>query len=167
MWGIRPFYDVSKFLINARDDSLLKLTWKKSLEERRCIILADGFYEWQKLKGAKNKVPYRFQMKNGQPFAFAGVWQIQKDEQDNKIPHCAIITTSPNKVVKKVHDRMPAILLQEDEQEWLNPDLETEQVLKLIKPYPDTEMTFFPISTMVNNYIYDTEEIIKPAENSK
>ena len=164
MWGITTAYG-KRFLINARDDSLLKFTWRKALEERRCLILADGFYEWQRLT-KKEKVPYRFQLKNGEPFAFAGLWQYEKDNKGNEVPHCVIITTNPNKTTKKVHNRMPAILSPDDEKEWLNPDIDTEHALKLIRPYPDSEMEAFPISPKVNIPSNDTEDIIRPAENS-
>ena len=162
LWGVHPYWDKDgkMFIINARNDSLEKATWKKSLQERRCLIIADGFYEWKKTEG--NKIPYRFELKNKQPFAFAGLWQEEKDSKGKESPHCVIITTEPNKLVSEVHNRMPAILTQETEKEWLNPDVSDEDALKLLKPYPEKEMVAYPISTLVNRPSNDNVEIIKP-----
>jgi putative SOS response-associated peptidase YedK len=157
-WGIVPFWDKTgkKQIINARKDSLEKPTFKKSFQERRCLILADGFYEW-KAEGSKSKTPYRFILKSGEPFAFAGIWQEETED-----PHAVIITTEPNKTVSSVHDRMPVILKPEFEQEWLNPDLQPEQALELLHSYSDKEMEAYAISTLVNLPRNDNLEIIKP-----
>lgn len=158
-WGIIPFWDKTgkKQIINARKDSLEKPTFKQSFHERRCLILADGFYEW-KTEGSKSKVPYRFTLKSDEPFAFAGIWQ-----EDAEDPRAVIITTDPNKTVEPIHNRMPAILKPEFEQEWLNPDLQDEQILELLQPYPDKEMKDYAISTLVNLPKNDNLEIIEPA----
>lgn len=163
LWGVHPYWDKEgkMFIINARSDGLEKATWKKSLAERRCLIIADGFYEWQKTDGAK--IPYRFELKNKQPFAFAGLWQEEKDAQGNEHPHCVIITTEPNSLVSGVHNRMPAILNPTDEKLWLNPDVTPEEALKLLKPYPEKEMLSYPISTLINRPTNDSMEVLKPA----
>lgn len=159
-WGITPFWDKSgkKQIINARKDSLEKPTFKQSFQERRCLILADGFYEW-KAETSKSKTPYRFILKSGEPFAFAGIWQ-----EDAENPHAVIITTDPNKMVESIHNRMPAILQSEAEQEWLNPDLNLEQISRLLRPYPDEEIRSYPVSTLVNLPRNDSIEIITPRE---
>ncbi len=164
-WGIHPFYDKTgkMFFINARNDSMTKPTWKKLIQEQRCLILADGFYEWQKQPKTKLKVPYRFELKNKQPFAFAGLWQYEEDNKGNKIPHSVIITTTPNKVVEDVHDRMPVILTPSSEKDWLNPDIESHDAIELLTPYPAKEMVSYPISTLVNKPSNDSVEVIKPA----
>jgi putative SOS response-associated peptidase YedK len=169
MWGIRPHYDKTGklFFINARNDSMLKPTWKKMATEQRCLILADGFYEWQKQTGSKLKIPYRFELKTQLPFSFAGLYQYEQDAQGNEIPHSVIITTEPNELVSSVHDRMPVMLTSQAEAIWLNPDIELEDALRLLSPYPAEEMTSYPISTLVNSPSNDSPEIIKPAENSK
>lgn len=156
-WGITPFWDKTgkKQIINARKDSLEKPTFKQSFHERRCLILADGFYEWK--AGPKGKTPHRFTLKSEEPFAFAGIWQEKDDE-----PQAVIITTEPNELVSKVHNRMPVILKPEAEQEWLNPDLEPEQALELIQSYPAKEMRNYVVSTLVNLPKNDSLEIIKP-----
>lgn len=169
VWGIHPFYDKTgrMFLINARNDSMTKPTWKKLIQEQRCLVLADGFYEWQKQPNSKIKIPFRFELKDMEPFAFAGLWQYEEDEEGTKVPHSVIITTAPNKVVEPVHDRMPVILTKDHEKEWLNPDTDADQAIGLLKPYPAKEMTSYLISTALNNPRNDSAEIIEPATNSK
>ena len=168
MWGIHPFYDKTGkvFLINARNDSMSKPIWKKLIQERRCLILADGFYEWQKQPDSKIKIPYRFELSNKEPFAFAGLWQMEDDGKGKVVPHSVIITTSPNELVKSVHDRMPVILTPENESEWLNPDTDTDTALKSLVPYPVKAMVSYPISTLVNSPANDHPGILTPAENS-
>lgn len=158
-WGIVPFWDKTgkKQIINARKDSLEKPTFKQSFHERRCLILADGFYEWKAVPGQKNKIPYRFTLKSEEPFAFAGIWQEKDDE-----PQAVIITTEPNELVGKVHNRMPVILKPEAEQDWLNPDLQDEQALELLQSYPAKDMRNYMVSTLVNLPKNDTIEVIRP-----
>jgi putative SOS response-associated peptidase YedK len=162
-WGIVPFWDKTgkKQIINARKDSLEKPTFRKSFYERRCLVLADSFYEWMKAPGQKVKRPFRFLLKSEQPFAFAGIWTEQEDEE-GKEPHCAIITTEPNRIVGQVHDRMPAILKPEAEAEWLDLDTSPEQALELLAPYPDGQMMAYEVSTVVNSPSHDMPEAIKP-----
>jgi putative SOS response-associated peptidase YedK len=162
-WGITPFWDKTgkKIIINARKDSLEKPTFKKSFYERRCLVLADSFYEWMTVPGQSIKRPFRFLLKSEQPFAFAGIWKEQ-DSEEGKEPHCAIITTEPNGIVGKVHDRMPAILRPEAEAEWLDFDTSPEQALELLRPYPDSEMKAYEVSTMVNSPTNDVREAISP-----
>ena len=160
-WGIIPVWDKTgkKTIINARKDSLEKPTFKKSFYERRCLVLADGFYEWMNVPGQKIKRPFRFLLKSEEPFAFAGIWKA--DEEENE-PHCAFITTDANGIVGKVHDRMPAILTPEAEREWLNLDTPPEQALELLQPYPDSQMQAYEVSRLVNSPAHDTPEVIAP-----
>lgn len=162
-WGIVPFWDKTgkKTIINARSDNLDKPTFKKSFYERRCLVLADGFYEWMKAPRERTKRPFRFVLKSEEPFTFAGIWKEQEGEE-GKGPHCAIITTEPNGIVSKVHDRMPAILKPEAETEWLNLDTTLEQALELLQPYPDGKMKAYEISTLINSPENETSEVIKP-----
>lgn len=163
MWGIHPFYDKTHkmFFINARNDSLLKPTWKRMLHEQRCLIPADGFYEWQKINPSKSKIPYRFELKDKGLFAFAGLWQ-EEEYEGQKVPHCVIITTEPNKTVGEVHDRMPAMLNKADERTWLDPDADIDQIQAFLRPYPDKEMHKYQVSTLVNSSKNDTKKIIQP-----
>jgi putative SOS response-associated peptidase YedK len=162
-WGIVPVWDKTgkKTIINARKDSLDKPTFKKSFYERRCLVLADSFYEWLTVPGQRVKRPFRFLLKSEQPFAFAGIWKGQEDEEGNET-HCAIITTDPNGTVAKVHNRMPAILMPGAEAEWLNLDTTPEQALELIQPYPDNEMQSYEVSTLINSPANNTPDVFKP-----
>ena len=159
-WGIVPYWDKTgkKLIINARADSLEKPTFKRSFQERRCLILADSFYEWKNIPGQKGKVPYRFALQSEEPFAFAGIWQIENQE-----PRAVIITTIPNKIVEDVHDRMPVILKREFESDWLNPDLDPFQALEMLRPYQHSEMKAYPLSTLVNSPGNDRMDIIASA----
>lgn len=149
-WGIIPFWDKTgkKTIINARKDSLEKPTFRKSFYERRCLVLADGFYEWMRINDQKVKRPYRFLLESEQPFAFAGIWN---EDGEGDEPHCAIITTEPNKLVSQIHDRMPAILKPEVEAEWLNLDTTPELSLEMLQPYQDNEMKIYEVSTLVGS----------------
>ncbi len=163
-WGIHPSYDKTKkmFFINARSDSLMKPTWKRLVAEQRCLIPADGFYEWQKSVDSKIKIPYRFELKSKDLFAFAGLYQEETDNAGKFNSHCVIITTEPNDLVSDVHNRMPAILSQEDELTWLNPDTSMDTALSFLRPYANKEMQKYQVSTLVNSPTNDTEKIIKP-----
>ena len=163
-WGIVPPWakTPSQQVINARAESLTeKPLFRKSFEERRCLVLTDGFYEWAKLKDG-SKAPFRFELKSKEPFAFAGIWQ---EDLKTGEPEFAIITTEPNKLVEKVHNRMPAILRREDEKSWLNPDLGDNQLKEMLKPYSEKLMESYMISTMVNSPRNDSKEIIKPMKD--
>lgn len=155
-WGFHPKWSKtpSQQIINVRAESYNKFTFKKAFNERRCLILADGFFEWKKEKNSKQ--PYYFIRKDREPFAFAGVYQ----ERGGHIEF-TIITTEPNQVVEPIHDRMPAILLPEDEREWLNPDKSGDDVVSLLKPYPEELMWTYPISKRVNIPMNDSPELIK------
>ena len=163
-WGITPAWDKTgkKQIINARKDGLGKPTFKKSFNERRCLVLADGFYEWAQVPGQSRKRPFRFVLKSEGPFAFAGIWREQEGGEGAE-PHCAIITTEPNALVGKVHDRMPAILRPEAEGDWLSLDTPPEQALELLASYPEGEMRAYEVSTLVNSPAHDTPEVTRPA----
>src|SRR5690606_14441533 len=135
-----------------------KPSFKTLLKRRRCIIPADGFYEWKK-EGTK-KTPYRFQLNSKEPFAFAGLWD--RWEQNGIIIHsCTIITTEANSLVKDVHDRMPVILTKESESEWLDRKIQDEHELKnLLVPFSAEEMQAYPVSPLVNSPKNDVKEIV-------
>jgi putative SOS response-associated peptidase YedK len=160
-WGIIPSWDKTgkKTIINARKDSLEKPTFKKSFYERRCLVLADTFYEWLSVPGQRIKRPFRFFLKSEEPFAFAGIW---REAGEGSEPHCAIITTDANGIVGRVHDRMPAILLPEVEREWLYLDTTPEQALDLLRPYPESEMKAHEVSTLINSPAHDSPEVMAP-----
>ena len=110
----------------------------------------------------QTKNPYRFQLKTGEPFAFAGLWEVNEDEDGQEIETFAIITTEPNKLVEQVHNRMPVILPKEKEKEWLESDMRVDKLLSLLNPYPANQMKMYEISTRVNRTSEDMPEIIKP-----
>ena len=131
---------------------------KNSFQRKRCLILSDGFYEWKK---GKEKIPYRVFLKNETLFAMAGIWDTWKNAEGKPIHSFAIITTSPNELMKNIHQRMPLILNKNDEKNWLENN-NTDELSKLLKPYPSDEMTAYQISKLVNSPINDSAEIIKP-----
>lgn len=162
-WGIVPIWWKRKDgLINVRAETLIeKHTFKKDLESRRCLVLADGFYEWQKTKDGKQ--PYRFIRKDQEPFAFAGIWETNTFDGE-KVNTFSIITTTPNEVTKEVHDRMPVILSPLEEMIWLEGGS-----VELLNPFPAEEMEAYKVSTALNSAKYDRETLIMPVEelNSK
>lgn len=167
-WGLIPFWakdaKIGYKMINARRETLTeKEAFKYALNNRRCLVLADSYYEWQKPSGGGRKVstPYRILMKNGEPFAFAGMWESWTDSEDNMIRSFTIITTDTNELSAKFHNRMPCILRKEDEHEWLDTSLPTEKVLELLKAYPVEEMRAYEVSTLVNSPNNNVPEVIK------
>lgn len=164
-WGLVPSWSKEEkspySMINARSETLLeKPAYKRLVKNRRCLVIADSFYEWKKTDG--KKAPYRIMLKNNDLFAFAGLWDVWEKE-GKKITSCTIITTSPNKLMASIHDRMPVILSQEKERTWLNDELD-DDLLKLLQPFKVSQMKAYPISTAVNNPSNDFEDIIKPLE---
>ena len=166
-WGLIPFWakdaKIGYRMINARGETVAeKPSFRTALRKRRCLILADGFYEWQKL-GGKQKRPMRIVLKSGEPFAFAGLWETWKDPEGEMVKSCTIITTAANDFLRPIHDRMPVILPRESESFWLDKDVEDPLALtSVIAPYPDDEMDAFEVSTLVNNTRNKGSEVIDP-----
>lgn len=151
-WGLVPHWSKEETfklnLINAKAETIAeKPIFKGSLKSKRCLVLADGFYEWKKVEG--KKAPYRIMMKDEDLFAFAGIWECW-GEGDKQIKTCCIITTAANKLVADIHDRMPVILSKEDESKWLS-DLSLDEAVGMLKPYDQDLMKAYPISTLVNS----------------
>ena len=169
-WGLVPSWakDVSigNRMINARAETLAeKPSFRAAYKRRRCLILADGFYEWKPVAGQKAKTPMLIKMKSGQPFAFAGLWEAWHPDQEDAILSCTIITTTPNALMEKIHDRMPAILKPEAYPLWLDPAEQAPDKLgKLLKPYPASQMTAFAVSRLVNDPRQDSPECIAPVK---
>ncbi|QHT65599.1 SOS response-associated peptidase [Rhodocytophaga rosea] len=163
-WGLIPFWAkdaaIGNKLINARAETLLeKPSFKKSLQSKRCLVIADGFYEWQ--KNGKTKQPYRITLKDNGLFAFAGLWDEWKNEQGNKVRSFTIITTSPNSLMESIHDRMPVILKPEDEKDWLGTNLRPEDALELLRPYNAKQMQAYQVSKLVNSPANNNPELIE------
>lgn len=153
MWGLIPCWAkiglINKPFINARAETLAeKPSFKQALSRRRCLVPADGFYEWQKLAGSKRKQPFLFTLKNRELFAFAGIWDVFHPMPDYPALHTfAIITTSANELVAPIHDRMPAILKPSDEECWLDPKIkDPRRLLPLLAPYPAEKMEIQPVA---------------------
>lgn len=165
-WGFLPHWmdpKKGRAVINARAETIrTKPYFRKSFQRQRCIIPADGFYEWE--KGGKAKVPYFFHRKDDKPFAFAGVYD-QLPGKDDKVGF-AIITTTPNKTVGRIHDRMPVMLLDDQVEDWLNPDTAVEQAEKLFKPYPDKLMTSYEVSRSVNFARNKGSDVVEPIRST-
>ena len=163
-WGLIPFWskDISsKGLINARTETIHKKpSFKQSLKHRRCLIPADGFYEWMKEESGKR--PYRITLKSGEVFAFAGLWDTWISPQGDKINSCTIITTSANTLLEPIHKRMPVILDKEKEEVWLDPETDNETFKSILKPYPAELMKSYEVSTAVNSPRNDVPEVVKP-----
>jgi putative SOS response-associated peptidase YedK len=168
-WGlVPPWADdpaIGNRMINARSETVAeKAAFRKPLAERRCLILADGFYEWHAL--GKAKQPYFFELKSGEPFAFAGLWEHwRRDEQ--VIDSCTVLTTSANELLDPYHDRMPVILHPEDYDRWLDPNIkQAADVTPLLKPFPADQMQARPVGTRVNRPVNDDPGCLDPAPGS-
>mgnify|MGYP001793779179 CR=1 FL=1 len=165
-WGLIPSWakdsKMGARMINARAETLTeKPSFRSAFKRKRCLVLADGFYEWEKLETKKQ--PYYFQLRDKQPFAFAGLWEEWHSPEDEKIASCTIITTNANELLQPIHNRMPVILEQPDYEQWLDPKLQkTELLQKLLQPYKDEKMTKTAVSIRVNNPKNNSSECIKP-----
>jgi putative SOS response-associated peptidase YedK len=168
IWGLIPSWSkdpkIGNRLINARSETLHeKPAFRAAYRRRRCLVLADGFYEWQQQPDRKIKTPFYIQLKSGKPFAFAGLWENWNSPDGSKVLTCTIITTSPNNLVERIHNRMPAILAPDLYSDWLEPgDVDPFELSNLLKPYPDDDMIAFPVSKLVNSPENDTPQCIQP-----
>ena len=177
-WGLIPAWakdkSIGSRMINARSETVAeKPSFRSAFKSRRCLIVADGFYEW--VAGAEGKQPVHICMQNQQPFAFAGLWETWTDksfsEADDSeknpqtIQSCTILTTSSNSLLENVHDRMPVILKRDDHQMWLDPQFEDRESLQeLLRPFPSEPMQLFPVSKLANSPRNDIPECAEPIE---
>ena len=163
-WGLIPSWakeeSIGAKMINARAETLAeKPSFKRLLQGRRCLIVADGFYEWKKEQGGKT--PMYFTLPNHDLFAFAGLWDVWKRPNGQQLHTCTIITTEPNSLVSSVHNRMPVILPKNAQEEWLDPEQHDAHVLQqLLKPYTASDMFVQPVSKKVNSPQYDSADLI-------
>jgi putative SOS response-associated peptidase YedK len=164
-WGLIPSWAkdpaIGNKMINARAETVSeKPSFRSAFKKRRCLILADGFYEWKKTDDGKQ--PYHVKMEDGSPFAFAGLWETWKDGPE--IRSCTIITTEANDLMNEIHHRMPVILPPEDYDMWLDPDFEEKEALtSLLKPYPADAMEAYPVSKRVNKPSNNEPSVVEPA----
>jgi putative SOS response-associated peptidase YedK len=163
-WGLVPSWSkdpaIGSRLINARAETLTeKPSFRAAFRRRRCLIPADGFYEWQRLE--RKKQPYYFCRDDHQPFAFAGLWE-HWESADGELDSCTIVTTAANDLLKSIHDRMPVILQPEDYEQWLDPQIqETDRLQHLLYPDEDSSFIRYPVSTKVNRPQNDSPECIE------
>ncbi|PQO28948.1 SOS response-associated peptidase [Blastopirellula marina] len=166
-WGLIPPWagdpTIGNRMINARAETIAeKRSFISPLKRRRCLVIADGFYEWK--KEGKAKQPYYIHMKDDQPIAFAGLWERWK-KNDLTIESCTIITTAANELMAPLHDRMPAILSPIDFEKWLDPTIEDpDQLTPLLDSYPADEMEAYPVSTAVNSSKGDSSDYVHPTD---
>ncbi len=155
-WGLVPSWaddpKIGYRMINARAETVAaKPAFRSAFKRSRCLVVADGFYEWKKGPDAKTKQPFYIRLKKDRPFAFAGLTE-HWSRNGETIESCTLITTDPNELMAEIHDRMPAILPKDEYDLWLDPEFGgKEKLLSLLRPYPADEMTAYPISTLVNS----------------
>lgn len=167
-WGLTPNWAKDSSggarAINARSETVaIKPAFRDPMRFRRCLIPADGFYEWARKNGSKQ--PYCFEVNEGELFAFAGLWDGWKDPSGNWIRTCSILTTTPNAVTSAVHDRMPVILDPDSYDLWLDAGISDVQLVsELLKPYDARLMRCYPVSTRLSHVVNDDEECSRAVE---
>ena len=169
VWGLIPSWSkdpsIGNRMINARSETVAeKPSFRSAFRRRRCLIPADGFYEWQKNPGEKRKTPMYIRLKSGKPFFFAGLWESWDSPDGSNILSCTILTTTPNEMMEPIHNRMPVILPPEAYQPWLATGEQRPADLQgFLKPFPSELMTAYPVSTLVNNPANELAACITPA----
>jgi putative SOS response-associated peptidase YedK len=166
-WGLRPAWlqemGKRKGLINVRAETLReKPTFTRNLAKRRCVVLADSFYVWK--TGVGQKIPYRVSLVSGEPFALAGIWEQNRDEEGKPVQTFAIVTTTVNELVQSVHSRMAVIVRREAERHWLDSQASTEHLLSLLRPYPGALMRMEEVSMRVNRTTGEAADIPTPLQ---
>ena len=164
-WGLIPFWakdtSMRHRLTNARAESVAqKPAFRAAFKQRRCLVPADGFYEWKRQEGRRQ--PYLLRNADGRPFAFAGLWESWKAPDGETIESCTILTTDANDLTRTIHDRMPVILHPNEYDLWLDPEVKDPNLLKpLLRPYPSDEMIVQPVSPKVNKASYDAADCVE------
>jgi putative SOS response-associated peptidase YedK len=168
VWGLIPSWakdpTIGSHLINARAETLAeKPAFRSAYKYHRCLIFADGFFEWQARPGMKSKVPHFIRLKSGAPFAFAGLWEHWQPADGSEVRSATIITTEPNELMATIHNRMPVILPRHAYTQWIDPTpLFPIDLKSLLVPYPAGEMDAYPVSTLVNSPGNDRAECVLP-----
>jgi putative SOS response-associated peptidase YedK len=169
-WGLVPFWakdaKVGYSTINARaEDAPAKPMYREAFKKRRCLVPADAFYEWQRLD-AKTKYPHAIAMKDGQPYAFAGLWESWKPKEGAPLETFTILTTDPNAVTERIHNRMPVILKPADYNRWLDAESTERPPLDLLRPFPAEEMRAWRVSARVGNVRNNDAQLLEVSETS-
>lgn len=167
-WGLVPSWakdpTIGSKMINARAETITeKASYKRAFKKRRCLVVADGFYEWQNTGGSRRPVYIR--LKSGKPFGFAGLYEVWKSPEGEEVTTCTIITTEANELMKPIHERMPVIIPREHQDKWLDLTIEDHNsVLELLRPISANEMEAYPVSKRVNSPRNNSPECIKRLE---
>lgn len=167
-WGLVPFWaqdpSIGNRMINARAETLIeKKSFARAFKKQRCLIVADGFYEWRKLADGKRKVPMYFRLREGRPFGLAGLYENWRAKDGMSLQTCTIITTRPNELMAPIHNRMPAIIAPDQRRVWLNKGVDDPGVLMpLLEPYDATRMDTYEVSRKVNSPDYNAPDCIEP-----
>jgi putative SOS response-associated peptidase YedK len=170
-WGFLPLWATEQSLahkmINARAETVAeKPSFRDAFRHERCLVVADGFYEWR--KEDRDRIPYYIRLKSDGPFGFAGLYSLWKSSEGDNICTSTIITSEANNLLRPVHDRMPVIIHRGDETLWLDPDLkDADKLLPILRPYESDEMVCYEVSRAVNKPDVDSLENIEPVDNSQ
>jgi putative SOS response-associated peptidase YedK len=165
-WGLIPSWakepEIGYRMINARAETLTqKPSFAKPLKSQRCLIVADGFYEWRKELG--KKIPLFVHLRTNRPFGFAGLYDTWQSPDGDEISSCTIITTSPNELIAPIHNRMPVILRPEAREIWLDRNIEdSAKLLPLLKPFEASELEAYEVSPLVNSVKNNNPDLVKP-----
>lgn len=171
VWGLIPSWAkdpaIGSRLINARAETLgEKPSFRSAYQRRRCLILADGFFEWQASAGGKTKTPHFISRRDRKPFAFAGLWELWSAPDGSEVKSATIITTEPNALIGKLHNRMPVILAEDSWERWIDPaERKPADLNDLLKAYPAELMAYFPVSKLVNSPANDIPAVLEPARD--
>jgi putative SOS response-associated peptidase YedK len=169
-WGLIPSWakdpSIGSRMINARAETLAeKPSFRKAFEQRRCLILADGFFEWSHTDGqSSRKTPYYFHLPEHKAFTLAGLWEFWRDPKGKEVRTCTIITCQANADVGRFHERMPVILPPESRWKWLEPGIRPAILNSYLVPYPEGEIQYYPVSPMVNNPAFDDPACVLPVK---
>jgi len=166
-WGLVPSWakdpKIGNRMINARSETVAeKPAFRSSFKKRRCLIPADGFYEWK--RDGTSRTPYYIHLKDQRPFAMAGLWEQWIGPEQEMLESCTILTTSPNQLMERLHDRMPVILPQDQMSRWLEPSTSATELQAMTSPYPTEDMTAYPVSSLVNSPRNNSPECLERQE---
>jgi putative SOS response-associated peptidase YedK len=171
-WGLIPSWakdpSIGNRLINARGETVAeKPAFRRAFEHRRCLVPADGYYEWKTIGKGLGKQPYFIRLRDDEPFALAGLWDRWQDPSGVAGETCTIVTTAANELTAPIHDRMPVIVAPDDYAVWLGPGrLEADAWERMARPYPGERMTMYPVSTRVNQPRNDSAACVEPVDMS-
>jgi len=171
-WGLVPAWakeeSIGYRMINARSETVVdKPSFRRAFKKRRCLVLADGFYEWKKEADQRKKTPMRIVRKDHEPFAFAGLWEQWQKPNGEALSSFTIVTTKANELLQTIHERMPVILQEKNEDLWLDPnEKDPERLFPLLSSFPSENMEAYEVSSVVNSAKNDLPECVVPRKFS-